>query len=1298
MDTTISNGSPPPCEVHGQEIDSVYSDGGFIPQSDVNNHYEDDISEIDLEGYQPTYAEAFPPLPSTHVQNSAPNDTASKWRTATGPIRSTTVTQVFRVPLEERRYKKPNESAFGDDRQRDICRDIMAKTGAAIEISSGKDQGLTIMVTGKPELLAKARRMVLTQLQTQANVEISIPREHHKFILGKGGKVLQQLELQTATKITMPRDGSDIIKIVGTKEGVDSARHEIQVISDEQAKLAFERLNIEHVFHPFISGAIAASIMDQTGARINIPPQSAKKDEITIAGEKEGVAKAKETVMEIYEEKKRRTTTVSIEVKKSQHKYVIGPRGGTLQEILSMTGVSVEMPPLDSDLETITLRGEPDKLGGALTQVYEKASSVVSADVGAPRWLHRFIIGRKGQNIRKITQDLPKVHVEFSDEKDSVSLEGPPQEVEKAKESLETFIHELKASMDFAEISVDHKYHPHIIGKNGANVNRIKNETGTSILIPSNNEHSNILRIEGSPKGVASAKEEIMQMVKKLENEKTKDVLIEQRFHRAIIGTKGEKIREIRDKHPEVQISFPDAGRKSDIVNLRGPRTDVENVYTFLKKMNAELIAANYRVEVPIFKQFHKNVIGRGGTTIKKIREETDTKIELPSEGSDSDVIVITGHKAQVEAARDRITAIQNELANVTQVEVNIPHKHHNAVIGAKGRLIRSIMDDCGGVSIKFPPEGSNSDTVLIRGPKDDVEKAKMQLLEILNEKEINSFTAEIRAKPQHHRFLIGRGGANIKKVRESTGARIVFPTLSDDDKELIIIIGKKDGVEAAKQELLKAIKDLDNIVEGEVHVDPKHHKYFVAKRGEKLREIGEDFGGVVVSFPRNGVSSDRVVLKGAKDCIEGAKKRILEIVDELESMVSLECVVAQKYHRNIMGAKGVHVQKVTSEHNVQIKFPDRDPANRGQGMMNGNSSPVEENGEEPGSPPASPRKCDVITIIGSKDNAEAAKQALLDLVPVTEVLSIPYDYHRFIIGAKGANVRQMMDECDVNISIPPSRDESDQVTIIGTRPKVNKAIEALQQKVAEIEAENEDRQLRNFKMEVNIASSYHPKIIGRKGMVIQKIRTDHGVQIQFPPVNAADSDPDRIILTGYEHNCEAAKEAILNIVRELEDQVSVEVPIDPRVHRRLIGAKGRAIRKFMETYKVEIRFPSLNTSDPVVISGHEDNVEEAKDQLLLLEEEYMQDVREEIEEHDLVNHYLNPPSKQSNQVGFVVRDAPWDNVKRSDVKRKEPQAQSKPSTQEKPLPPDTNNIADFPCIGSSAASPRPTAWGPSRR
>lgn len=45
--------------------------------------------------------------------------------------------------------------------------------------------------------------------------------------------------------------------------------------------------------------------------------------------------------------------------------------------------------------------------------------------------------------------------------------------------------------------------------------------------------------------------------------------------------------------------------------------------------------------------------------------------------------------------------------------------------------------------------------------------------------------------------------------MRENTGARVVFPTHNDEDKELIIIIGKKEGVEAAKEELSKAIKEL---------------------------------------------------------------------------------------------------------------------------------------------------------------------------------------------------------------------------------------------------------------------------------------------------------------------------------------------------------------------------------------------------------------------------------------------------------------------------------------------------------
>ena len=70
--------------------------------------------------------------------------------------------------------------------------------------------------------------------------------------------------------------------------------------------------------------------------------------------------------------------------------------------------------------------------------------------------------------------------------------------------------------MSFADIQVDQKWHRHIIGKSGSNIGRIKNETGTSINIPSDNERSNTIRIEGSPEGVAAAKAAILDMSQKM--------------------------------------------------------------------------------------------------------------------------------------------------------------------------------------------------------------------------------------------------------------------------------------------------------------------------------------------------------------------------------------------------------------------------------------------------------------------------------------------------------------------------------------------------------------------------------------------------------------------------------------------------------------------------------------------------------------------------------------------------------------------------------------------------------------
>ncbi|KAJ3581213.1 hypothetical protein NHX12_016911 [Muraenolepis orangiensis] len=51
-----------------------------------------------------------------------------------------------------------------------VCLDIMQRTGAHIELSLAKDQGLSIMVTSKLDSVMKARKDMVARLQTQVSV------------------------------------------------------------------------------------------------------------------------------------------------------------------------------------------------------------------------------------------------------------------------------------------------------------------------------------------------------------------------------------------------------------------------------------------------------------------------------------------------------------------------------------------------------------------------------------------------------------------------------------------------------------------------------------------------------------------------------------------------------------------------------------------------------------------------------------------------------------------------------------------------------------------------------------------------------------------------------------------------------------------------------------------------------------------------------------------------------------------------------------------------------------------------
>ena len=102
--------------------------------------------------------------------------------------------------------------------------------------------------------------------------------------------------------------------------------------------------------------------------------------------------------------------------------------------------------------------------------------------------------------------------------------------------------------------------------------------------------------------------------------------------------------------------------------------------------------------------------------------------------------------------------------------------------------------------------------------------------------------------------------------------------------------------------------------------------------------------------------------------------------------------------------------------------------------------------------------------------------------------------------------------------------------------------------------------------MEVNPA--YHPKIIGRRGLVITRIRSDHNVNIQFPDRN--DENQSLIKIVGYEKNAEAAKADIDKIVYELVSGFDVFIDINNTKESWLIKTRqNMPFTNFMTFYRI---------------------------------------------------------------------------------------------------------------------------------
>lgn len=198
------------------------------------------------------------------------------------------------------------------------------------------------------------------------------------------------------------------------------------------------------------------------------------------------------------------------------------------------------------------------------------------------------------------------------------------------------------------------------------------------------------------------------------------------------------------------------------------------------------------------------------------------------------------------------------------------------------------------------------------------------------------------------------------------------------------------------------------------------------------------------------------------------------------------------------------------------------------------------------------------------------------------------------------------MQDYDVNVMIPKDN-SSEEITVTGQVDNVDQAIEALRGKLGEYEAQAEDRKLKQWSMTLNVPTDYHQKIIGQRGATIMALKDKFGVIINVP----REDGNEAITIQGYEEKAKACAAEIEEMISELRSMFTQEISLDSRYHPRLIGQRGRNLKKVMEDYRVEIRLPRQGADDPnlVIVAGKDENdVYDCIDFLRAEEEEFLLD------------------------------------------------------------------------------------------
>lgn len=596
------------------------------------------------------------------------------------------------------------------------------------------------------------------------------------------------------------------------------------------------------------------------------------------------------------------------------------------------------------------------------------------------------IVGKAGANIKALQEEL-KVEIDVDKAALSLRLTGAPDALDAATVKLQALFE--KFAREHATMFVDRNLIPQVIGKGGATIKALQEETGAQIKTETN---SGELRISGPEEAIAKAKAKLAEMLKL--DQASDTLTLDTAALSRLIGKGGANLRRLQEAH-SVAISVDPA---TGVFTLRGDSEGIAAAKLALKRQSREALRIEEDVAVP--QDRVALLIGAKGSKLRSIEADTGCSVELPRDRTAKTVNVrLRGTPLALSKAKMIVSAIASGRA----VRALVRPGEHVAELrqGDAARSLASVQAETSTRVMLFDAEPPVEDEE--GGAAAGVDAADLPQGLIIVEASQWSVENPMRraAAPSPN-----AGGDEAGVARAAMAV----------DKLIGLRFGGGYAVIALPQALVSALGSAakaSSSEEGEEGEGKKAGK----KAAAVSEESAETLAHIVRSSGLTGASLDRegsyVAIWGTPSAVASAKASLSSLASSFAARHT-EMTVDGWMVPALVGKKGSGVASLESETGCKIRVEkDSDEQQAG--------------GAQASRPQIDTSKGTIRVAAPSAEALTAAKEKLAtllaDMAKRRIVLVIPAGAFGSLIGKGGATIKGLQEATGANFDLDKDRD-----------------------------------------------------------------------------------------------------------------------------------------------------------------------------------------------------------------------------------------------------------------------------------